>query len=116
MMQLTKHRKVNEKSSADGFPRHARHTAHGFMDRPMNSQREGAARFTSAYLTQIQALLARIHDEECEVITQAAERIAEQVAADKLVHVYGPGGHSNLAAQEVFFRAGGLAYISSICW
>ncbi|WP_218013661.1 hypothetical protein [Georgenia sp. 311] len=32
--------------------------------------------------------------------------MAEPVAADRLVHVYGPGGHSNLASQEVFFRAG----------
>src|SRR5690606_24582947 len=34
--------------------------------------------------------------------------------ADRLIHVFGPGGHSNLAAQEVFFRAGGLMHISAI--
>jgi uncharacterized phosphosugar-binding protein len=28
--------------------------------------------------------------------------------------VYGPGGHSNLGSQEVFFRAGGLMHVSAI--
>jgi uncharacterized phosphosugar-binding protein len=72
------------------------------------------ARFTTTYLSRLHEMLQRIHEEEREVMTRAAERMARQVAADKLIHVYGPGGHSNLAAQEVFFRAGGLAYISSI--
>jgi uncharacterized phosphosugar-binding protein len=40
--------------------------------------------------------------------------VADQVAADRLVYVYGPGGHSNLAAQEIFFRAGGLMHVSAI--
>ena len=49
-----------------------------------------------------------------EPSTRAAERLADQIAADRLVHVYGPGGHSNLAAQEIFFRAGGLMHVSAI--
>ena len=40
--------------------------------------------------------------------------MADQIAADRLVHVFGPGGHSNLAAQEIFFRAGGLMHVSAI--
>ena len=28
--------------------------------------------------------------------------------------MYGPGGHSNLASQEIFFRAGGLMHVSAI--
>ena len=40
--------------------------------------------------------------------------LADQIAADRLVHVFGPGGHSNLAAQEIFFRAGGLMHVSAI--
>ena len=40
--------------------------------------------------------------------------VADQVAQDKLIYVFGPGGHSNLAAMEVFFRAGGLFHISAI--
>jgi uncharacterized phosphosugar-binding protein len=58
--------------------------------------------------------MRRILEEEAAPLQQAALRIADQVAADRLIHVYGPGGHSNLAAQEVFFRAGGLMHVSAI--
>ena len=44
----------------------------------------------------------------------AARRMAEQIASDRLIHIYGPGGHSNLASQELFFRAGGLMHINAI--
>ncbi|MGW5194211.1 sugar isomerase domain-containing protein [Kribbella sp. NPDC004138] len=69
---------------------------------------------TSAYLTAITELLGRIEAEEQESIAAAAVVLADQIAADRLVHVYGPGGHSNLAAQEIFFRAGGLMHVSAI--
>lgn len=45
---------------------------------------------------------------------QAASMVAEQIKKDQIVYVYGPGGHSNLASQELFFRAGGLMHISAI--
>ena len=68
----------------------------------------------SEYLTAITALLGRIEAEEGASIAAAARLMAEQVAADRLIQVYGPGGHSNLAAQEIFFRAGGLMHVSAI--
>jgi uncharacterized phosphosugar-binding protein len=33
---------------------------------------------------------------------------------DKLIHVIGTGGHSNLGAEEMFWRAGGLVPINAI--
>ena len=66
------------------------------------------------YLEDCHALMKRILVEERAAADRAADRIADQVAADRLVHVYGPGGHSNLAAQEIFFRAGGLMHVSAI--
>jgi uncharacterized phosphosugar-binding protein len=69
---------------------------------------------TLTYLREITALLERIHEEEFDAIGRAADVVAEQIRADRLVHIFGPGGHSNLAAQEVFFRAGGLMHISAI--
>ena len=66
------------------------------------------------YLEATTALMRRILVEERPSLDRAATRVADQVAADRLVHVYGPGGHSNLAAQEIFFRAGGLMHISAI--
>jgi uncharacterized phosphosugar-binding protein len=68
----------------------------------------------AGYLEQSHALMQRILVEEREPLDQAAGRLADQIALDRLVHVYGPGGHSNLASQEIFFRAGGLMHVSAI--
>ena len=73
-----------------------------------------AAELGADYLTHITALLERIHAEEEASVSKAASLLAEQIAADRLIYIYGPGGHSNLASQEVFFRAGGLMHISAI--
>jgi uncharacterized phosphosugar-binding protein len=73
-----------------------------------------AAELGAGYLARITALLERIHAEEQASISKVASVLADQVAADRLIHIYGPGGHSNLASQEVFFRAGGLMHISAI--
>src|SRR5690625_71757 len=66
------------------------------------------------YFDIIQGHLRRILDDESAAVRRAARLLADQIAADRLVHVFGPGGHSNLAAQEVFFRAGGLMHVSAI--
>lgn len=68
----------------------------------------------AGYLSDVAALMQSILVEERDALDRAAERVADQVVADRLVHVYGPGGHSNLAAQEIFFRAGGLMHVSAI--
>jgi uncharacterized phosphosugar-binding protein len=68
----------------------------------------------SAYLDTTHALMRRILVEERAGLDAAATKLAAQIGADGLVHVYGPGGHSNLATQEVFFRAGGLMHVSAI--
>lgn len=75
---------------------------------------ESADRPATRYFAAVSAHLERIHAEELGAIDAAARVVADQVAADRLVHVYGPGGHSNLAAQEVFFRAGGLMHMAAI--
>ena len=66
------------------------------------------------YIRQVTDLMQRILREETSVMDLAADRVTQQIAQDKLVYVYGPGGHSNLAAQEIFFRAGGLMHVSAI--
>ena len=66
------------------------------------------------YLERVGALLARIATEERESIGKAASAIADRVAEDRLVYVIGPGGHSSMGAEEVFFRAGGLACVSAL--
>jgi uncharacterized phosphosugar-binding protein len=51
---------------------------------------------------------------EMETIRKAACVVADSIAREEPVHVIGPGGHSNMAAEEVLWRAGGLAPINAI--
>jgi uncharacterized phosphosugar-binding protein len=67
----------------------------------------------ATYLDRASELLARIRDEEGESIERAGLAIADRIADDRLVYVIGPGGHSQMGAEEVFSRAGGLACIWS---
>jgi len=69
---------------------------------------------TQSYFDQIVEYLTRIKEEENERIGIAAGLIADQIEKDKLVHIWGPGGHSNMNAMEIFFRAGGLLHINAI--
>ena len=66
------------------------------------------------YKDHVFNIINRIHEDEKESILKVAEVIADHIKKDKLVYVWGPGGHSNLAAMEIFFRAGGLMHINAI--
>lgn len=69
---------------------------------------------TLQYLGAVSDIINKIANEEQESIDQAANVLADFVMRDKLINVYGPGGHSNLAAEEVLWRAGGLACVNPI--
>ncbi len=69
---------------------------------------------STQYLDRIFEHLRRLHDEEGDTINEAARMVADHIAEDKIVYAYGPGGHSNLAPQEIFFRAGGLMHVSAM--
>lgn len=66
------------------------------------------------YLDATVALMRRIETEQQDNIGRAAELMVEAIAQDKLIHVYGGGGHTTLVMGEMFFRAGGLANINPI--
>ena len=66
------------------------------------------------YYKEVMAIIDDIHTNEKERILQCARVIADQVEKDRLVYIWGPGGHSNLAAMEIFFRAGGLMHVSAM--
>lgn len=80
----------------------------------MTSPQIDADAICTDYLAAVHALMLRILTEEAQSLDQAAARLADQIVADRLIHIFGPGGHSNLATQEVFFRAGGLMHVSAI--
>ncbi len=66
------------------------------------------------YLEKSIELLQRVKSEQDENIKKAATLMTEAIAADKLISVYGGGGHTTLVMGEMFFRAGGLCNINPI--
>ncbi|MFI1796828.1 SIS domain-containing protein [Streptomyces sp. NPDC020379] len=56
-------------------------------------------------------LLRRVRDEEAEHIATAGSMLADAVAAGGRIFVFG-AGHSSLPAQDVVYRAGGLALVN----
>lgn len=66
------------------------------------------------YLQRIIEHLEGLHDTNAASIQQAARMVADQIKDDKIIYAYGPGGHSNIGAQELFFRAGGLMHMSAM--
>jgi len=66
------------------------------------------------YLDATVALMRKIEAEQRVNIEKAADLMVEAIAADRLIHVYGGGGHTTLVMGEMFFRAGGLANINPI--
>ncbi|MFD7028322.1 SIS domain-containing protein [Streptomyces sp. NPDC059917] len=56
-------------------------------------------------------LLERVRDEEASNISEAGAVIAEAVAAGNRLFAFG-AGHSSLPAQDVVYRAGGLALMN----
>src|SRR5436189_2235495 len=63
------------------------------------------------YLERAVELIQRVAVEEGEAIVRAGAAVADRIAEDRLIYVIGPGGHSQIGAEEVFSRAGGLACI-----
>jgi len=66
------------------------------------------------YVENAFANIKRVMEEQEENIKKAASMMADAIAADKLISVYGGGGHTTLVMGEMFFRAGGLSNINPI--
>lgn len=71
------------------------------------SDRTPAGQFFDAAI----GLLQRVRDEEAEAITAAGTLLADTVTAGGRLFAFG-AGHSSLAAQDVVYRAGGLALMN----
>jgi uncharacterized phosphosugar-binding protein len=56
-------------------------------------------------------LLQRVRDEEADAVAEAGALVADTVAAGGRLFAFG-AGHSSLAAQDVVYRAGGLALMN----
>ncbi|GGM02840.1 UPF0309 protein [Streptomyces fumigatiscleroticus] len=71
------------------------------------SDRKPAGQFLDAAI----GLLHRVRDEEADAIEAAGTLLADTVAAGGRLFAFG-AGHSSLAAQDVVYRAGGLALMN----
>ena len=65
------------------------------------------------YIEKLQAVLERIKVEQQQNIEVAGRFVAESLARGGIVHTFGTG-HSHIIAEEIFFRAGGIAPINPI--
>ena len=67
---------------------------------------------SNGYLPQVIELLNKVETEQYENLKAAGEMMAQAIAEDRLINVYGGGGHTTLPVGEMFFRAGGLCNIN----
>ncbi|SDJ98368.1 SIS domain-containing protein [Sediminibacillus albus] len=65
------------------------------------------------YFDKIKTLLQVVEKEEFPAIEQAAEKVAESLQNDGVIHLFGCG-HSHILTEEVYYRAGGLVPIHPI--
>ena len=56
----------------------------------------------------------KVNDTQSENIQKAAALMVDAIENDRVISVYGGGGHTTLCMGEMFFRAGGLACINPI--
>ena len=66
------------------------------------------------YYQEVLDDLREIHEQESEKIKEAGAWIGQAIVDGHLLHVWGTGGHSSIASEEIFYRAGGLAAVNSI--
>lgn len=68
----------------------------------------------SDYITLACRRLRQIDESQRESIRAAGALLAEAVRQDRLIYLFGAGGHTSLAVGELFFRVGGFANIYPI--
>ncbi len=67
----------------------------------------------SEYLSAIVNCLEKIETEENAALNEVSDKVAQTIAQDGLIYVFGCG-HSHLPGLDAFYRAGGLACVSAM--
>jgi len=70
-------------------------------------------RKTHQYITNIQNLINRVLETQMDIIDEAGAIVAETIMSNGFVYAFGTG-HSHMMAEELFYRAGGLARVYPI--
>ena len=66
------------------------------------------------YTGTVTGLMQTIAKEEEAAILKAADLLSDKVVEGRLINIFGAGGHSAIAAMEIFWRAGGLAQVNAM--
>ena len=66
------------------------------------------------YAAKAFANLGEVMAKQGDNLCRAGALMADAIENDRLISVYGGGGHTTLVMGEMFFRAGGLANINPI--
>ena len=66
------------------------------------------------YFESLLKNFAQVNETQGENIKKAASLMADAIENDRLISVFGGGGHTTLPVGEMFFRAGGLANINPV--
>ena len=70
-------------------------------------------RKTHQYISNIQNLINRVLETQMDIIDEAGAVVAETIMSNGFVYAFGTG-HSHMMAEELFYRAGGLARVYPI--
>ena len=65
------------------------------------------------YLEQVKGLVEAVADTQAQAMEQAADAVAKALMDGGMVYTFGTG-HSHILAEEIFYRAGGLAKVYPI--
>ncbi len=65
------------------------------------------------YLDRLRDILTFVETKQAESISTAAQKLAEVVGRGGIIYTFG-SGHSHCAAEDIVYRAGGLAAVSLI--
>src|SRR5208283_3506058 len=65
------------------------------------------------YLDRLRDILTFVETKQAESISTAAKKLSEAVARGGIIYTFG-SGHSHCAAEDIVYRAGGLAAVSLI--
>ncbi len=72
------------------------------------------SKYAEQYFRKVTSMFEQTLSESSEAIGRAAALMGAAIVADELIHVIGTGGHSNLGAEEMFWRAGGLVPVDAL--
>lgn len=65
------------------------------------------------YCNLARRLIGEVAEAQAQAVAQAADWVHDSLASGGVWHVFGTG-HSHMAAEELYFRAGGLAPVNAI--